>query len=73
MMDDDIRDVEGAERKGLLAEEVSKKLLEFGYNEVEEKKSNTVREFLKRFGGLTPWMLEITISFSYIIHKMLDV
>jgi len=28
---------------------------------------------LKRFWGLTPWMLEITIVFSYIIHKMLDV
>jgi len=40
---------------------------------VEEKKSNPVREFLKRFWGLIPWMLEITIVFSYIIHKMLDV
>jgi len=28
---------------------------------------------LKRFWGLTPWMLEIIIVFSYIIHKMLDV
>ena len=28
---------------------------------------------MKRFWGLTPWMLEITIVFSYIIHKMLDV
>jgi Cation transport ATPase len=73
MMDDDIRDVEGAEGKGLSAEEVNKKLLEFGYNEVEEKKSNPVREFLKRFWGLTPWMLEIKIVFSYIIHKMIDV
>ena len=51
MMDNDIRDVEGAEGKGLSAEEVgkglsaeevNKKLLEFGYNEVEEKKSNPV-------------------------------
>jgi len=73
MMDYDIRDVEGAEGKGLSAEEVNKELLEFGYNEVEEKKSNPVREFLKRFWGLTPRMLEITIVFSYIIHKMLDV
>ena|GEM_PF-1506190 len=40
---------------------------------MEEKKSNPVREFLKRFWGLTPWMLEITIVFSYIINKMLDV
>jgi len=73
MMDNDIRDVEGTEGKGLSAEEVNKKLQEFCYNEVEEKKSNPVREFLKRFWGLTPWMLEITIVFSYIIHKMLDV
>jgi H+-transporting ATPase len=65
--------VEGAQGKGLSAEEVNKKLLEFGYNEVEEKKSNPLREFLKRFWGLTSWMLEITIVFSYIIHKMLDV
>ena len=28
---------------------------------------------MKRFWGLTPWMLEITIVFSYIIYKMLDV
>jgi len=45
MMDDDIRDVEGAEGKGLSAEEVNKKLQDFGYNEVEEKKSNPVRDF----------------------------
>ena len=59
--------------KGLTSEEASRRISDYGYNEIEEKKRNPAREFLKRFWGLTPWMLEITIIFSFLIHKLIDV
>jgi len=73
MIDQNVDDEEKNESEGLSTEEVNKKISEFGYNEIEEKKKSPLREFFKRFWGLTPWMLEITIVFSYLIHKMLDV
>ncbi len=72
MVDKSIRD-EKIEMPGLSTEEANEKISEYGYNEIEERKRNPIKEFLKRFWGLTPWMLEITIVFSYLIHKMLDV
>ncbi|MGC8645458.1 MAG: plasma-membrane proton-efflux P-type ATPase [Thermoplasmata archaeon] len=59
--------------KGLTEEEARERLQKYGYNEIEEKGKNPFLEFLKRFWGLTPWMLEITIVFSFVIHKMINV
>ncbi|HMK46082.1 MAG TPA: plasma-membrane proton-efflux P-type ATPase [Methanocella sp.] len=58
--------------KGLSSESVKRKLLEFGYNEVTEKKGSALLGFAKRFWGMTPWMLEITIALSYILHRYVD-
>ena len=57
---------------GLMTEEVKKRREEFGYNEVEEKKQSTAVRFLKKFWGLTAWMLEITIVLTIILGKYLD-
>ncbi|MEL9914725.1 MAG: plasma-membrane proton-efflux P-type ATPase [Thermoplasmatales archaeon] len=59
--------------EGLSTEEAKLRLAKYGPNEVPEKKKNPVGEFLKRFWGLTPWMLELTIVFSFLIHKMINV
>ncbi|MEM4778487.1 MAG: HAD-IC family P-type ATPase, partial [Thermoplasmatales archaeon] len=59
--------------EGLSTEEAKLRLAKYGPNEVQEKKKNPVGEFLKRFWGLTPWMLELTIVFSFLIHKMINV
>jgi len=57
---------------GLTSDEVNKKIAEFGYNEVPEKKKSALVSFLKRFWGLTAWMLELTIVISYVLGRFLD-
>lgn len=43
---------------GLSSDEVQKRLREYGYNEVSEKRVSTAIRFVKKFWGITPWMLE---------------
>ncbi|BAI61346.1 putative plasma-membrane proton-efflux P-type ATPase [Methanocella paludicola SANAE] len=57
---------------GLAPDEVKKRLTEYGYNEVPEKKKSPLMSFLKRFWGLTAWMLELTILISYVLGRLLD-
>ena len=59
--------------KGLTASEAGRRLEEFGPNEVVEKKASPVLMLLKRFWGLTAWMLELIIVLSWILHKRPDV
>ncbi len=55
--------------KGLSAEEVSRLLHEHGYNEIAEKTKNPVVAFIRKFWGITPWMLEITIALELLLGK----
>jgi H+-transporting ATPase len=58
---------------GLNDEEVKKRQISYGLNEVVEKKQLMVLLFLKHFWGLTAIMLEITIFFSFLLQKYVDV
>ncbi|MEM0164133.1 MAG: plasma-membrane proton-efflux P-type ATPase [Thermoplasmata archaeon] len=74
-LDDNISDNNNLKtdlENGLTGDEVKKRQLKFGYNEIEEEKRNTIKNILKKFWGVTPWMLEITMVFSFIIDKDLD-
>jgi H+-transporting ATPase len=57
---------------GLTSEEVRERWRTFGYNEVPEKRENPLIRFVKKFWGLTPWMLELTIVLTWIIGKYLE-
>jgi len=57
---------------GLSTESVKGRIHKTGYNEVPEKKQSILLNFLKRFWGLTPWMLEITIILSYVLGRYID-
>ncbi|MCX6654936.1 MAG: HAD-IC family P-type ATPase, partial [Candidatus Bathyarchaeota archaeon] len=57
---------------GLTQEEVSKRLREYGPNEVPEKKRNPLLQFIDKFWGLTPWMLEFTVALEWVLGKYLE-
>ncbi len=45
---------------------------QYGYNEVLEKKTHPAIRFVKKFWGLTAWMLELIIILSWVLHKYSD-
>ncbi len=59
-------------KTGLSDEEAQKRTSKFGFNEIPEKKESPVIKFLKKFWGLTAWMLELTMLVSFILGKYLD-
>ncbi len=59
-------------RTGLSDDETASRIRRYGYNEVVEKKSSPVFRFIKKFWGLTSWMLELTVVLSWILGKELD-
>jgi H+-transporting ATPase len=58
-------------REGLSDSEVSDRLGKFGYNEIEESRRNPVFEFLLRYWGPMPWLLELALVLSFSLgHKV---
>jgi len=65
-VDDAYRDL-NASTDGLTEDEARRRISEFGYNELAEKRRNPFLDFLSRYWGPMPWLLELTIVLSYII------
>ena len=59
-------------KNGLSAIEVTKRINDYGYNEIPEKKANPYISFAKKFWGPTAWMLEAVIVLSLILDNYLD-
>ncbi len=59
-------------RNGLTQSEAVKRLETFGYNEIVEKKKNPVLEFLLRYWGPMPWLLELAMALSFILSHYLE-
>jgi H+-transporting ATPase len=57
---------------GLTESEASLRIEKVGYNEVVEKKKRAIVDFLSRYWGPMPWLLELTIFLSYFIHHYLE-
>ena len=57
---------------GLSTEEVQKRLLRYGYNQVPEKKERFLARLGKRFWGIVPWMLEATALVTLVLGKYVD-
>ena len=58
--------------KGLNQSEVESRLKQYGYNEVPGKKTGSFLLFIKKFWGLSSWMLELIIILSWFLHRYLD-
>lgn len=57
---------------GLSSAEVQARHQRFGFNEIAEEKPSAVLLFLKKFWGLTSWMLEATVLLSVALHHYLS-
>ena len=57
---------------GLARAEVDVRRKENGYNEVAEKKGHPVLKFLKKFWGISAWMLELIMVLSAVLGKYSD-
>jgi H+-transporting ATPase len=64
----DMSDIE----KGLSTEEAKRRLSEYGYNEVPEKKTHFLVRLAKCFWGIVPWMLEATAFLTWVLGKYPD-
>src|SRR5450830_1411329 len=54
---------------GLSSQEAADLLSKFGLNEIKEEKHSSWLNFLKKFWGPVPWMLEVTIILQVLLGK----
>jgi H+-transporting ATPase len=57
---------------GLKQSDAEDRLRQYGYNEIPEKKIHPIILFVKKFWGLTAWMLEAIIILAFILGKYTD-
>lgn len=58
--------------EGLKHEEAQRRLAQYGYNEIAEKKVNLLLKFLSYFWGPIPWMIEVAAALSAIVGDWND-
>ena len=61
-----------ASTNGLKGSEARERIRLFGYNEVVEEKKNLTVEFLLRYWGPMPWLLELAIVLSVVLKHYLE-
>jgi H+-transporting ATPase len=61
-----------ASASGLKDSEARDRIRLFGYNEVVEEKKNPIVEFLLRYWGPMPWLLELAIVLSVVLKHYLE-
>jgi H+-transporting ATPase len=62
----------GSSPNGLSQAEAQKRLVQYGPNEIEEKKTNLLLKFLSYFWGPIPWMIEIAVILSGVVRHWPD-
>ena len=71
-LDETISRLQSNPSVGLRQTEAKERIKQYGINAVEEKQQNPLVAFLKRFWGLTAWILEIAIVISFVLSNYLD-
>jgi H+-transporting ATPase len=61
-----------ASADGLTQAEAEKRLVKYGFNEIEEKKTNEFLKFLSYFWGPIPWMIEVAVVLSGVVRHWPD-
>jgi H+-transporting ATPase len=62
----------GSSPNGLSREEATKRLAQYGPNEIAEKKENPYLKFLTYFWGPIPWMIEAAVILSGVVRHWPD-
>ena len=62
----------GASRAGLSQAEAVKRLAQYGPNEIKDKQPNPLLKLLTYFWGPIPWMIEIAVILSGVVHHWPD-
>ena len=57
---------------GLTQAEAARRLTQYGYNELPEKKRHPLLEFLSHFWGPIPWMIEAAALLSALVQHWAD-
>ncbi|MCK9425712.1 MAG: plasma-membrane proton-efflux P-type ATPase [Ignavibacteriaceae bacterium] len=57
---------------GLADSEVKDRLEKFGKNEIVEKKQNSLLEFILRYWGPMPWLLEIALGLAFALNHYFE-
>jgi H+-transporting ATPase len=57
---------------GLKESEVKHRIDTYGYNEITEEKRHALVDFISRYWGPMPWLLEIAIVLSYFLGHYLE-
>ena len=57
---------------GLSDAEAKKRLVQYGANEIAEKKTNGLVKFLSYFWGPIPWMIEVAVVLSAVVRHWPD-
>ena len=58
--------------KGLSSEEATALIAQYGFNEIPERKRNPILEFLGRFWGPMPWLLEAAMALSFVLGHSIE-
>ena len=61
-----------ASTDGLTQADATKRLAQYGPNEIEEKKTNALLKFLRYFWGPIPWMIEVAVVLSGVVRHWPD-
>ena len=62
----------GSSPEGLTQAEAEKRLIQYGPNEIEEKKVNPLLQLLTYFWGPIPWMIEAAVILSGVLRHWPD-
>jgi H+-transporting ATPase len=62
----------GSSPDGLTDAEAKKRLIQYGPNELVEKKTNLLLKFLGYFWGPIPWMIEVAVILSGVVRHWPD-
>ena len=55
--------------QGLKQEDLAERRRQYGWNEIEEEKPNTLLVFLSRYWGPLPWLLELSMLLSFLVER----